>query len=376
MPSLVGLYRCEKYDPIYIEEVLESAFEANQQWLSDIKQGTTVFLKLNLLLKKKPEEAVTTHPALIEALVRILQKKGAIITLGDSPGGPYLPSRLKSIYRTCGIEKVAEKTGAELNYDVEETHVPFPEGKVSKSFQIISPVLKADKVISLPKLKTHMMTKYTGAVKNQFGVIPGLKKADYHLKMHKIEAFSNMLIDLSLCVNPALHIMDAVIGMEGNGPSGGIPRKVGALIISSDPFALDVAALKLVKIRADLVPTVKGAVSRGLVGTMRQVAITGNSMEEWDIPPFLVPKISDNVRFPIPEFITRPLRPKPYFLADKCIECGDCADNCPPRALRLTGQGKPQLDLKSCIRCFCCQELCPKQAVVVKRNPLGRILEK
>ncbi len=372
----VGLYHCEEYNATKIQGILEEAFNANPQWLEGITSGCRVYLKLNLLMKKKPEDAVTTHPALVEALVRILQGRGAQVTIGDSPGGPYLPGRLKSIYRTCGMEEVALKTGAALNYDVSETLVHFPEGKVSKAFYLTSATTKADKIIALPKLKTHMMTKYTGAVKNLFGTIPGMRKADYHLKMTNVEDFCDMLVDLNLCVKPALHIMDAVVGMEGNGPSGGTPRNVGALLISSDPFALDVAAMSLVKINPQSVPTVTRGVARGRVGQIQDIIIQGSDLNSWDIKPFIAPKLSGHVRFErIPEFITRFIRPKPVFIEEKCKSCGDCVTNCPPGALTLV-KGYPVIDLNKCIRCFCCQELCPQQAIIIRRNPIGKLMER
>ena len=325
-------------------------------------------------MKKKPEEAVTTHPAVVEAVARLLRDRDAIVIIGDSPGGPYLPGRLKSIYRVCGIEGVALRTGAILNYDVSETVVSFPEGRVTRSFHVINPVLEADYVISLSKLKTHVMTKFTGAAKNLFGTIPGLRKADYHLKMPRVNDFSEMLIDLALCVKPALNIMDGIVAMEGKGPSGGKPRQVGALLVSDDPFALDVVALNLVGIPPETVPTVARAKARGLVYDLSQVEIYGD-LSQWSIKPFEAPKISGNVKFPVPDLITSALRPKPVFLRDMCVGCGDCVANCPPQALKIK-DGYPSVSLEKCIRCFCCQELCPRKAVEIKRNPLGRLLER
>jgi len=365
---------CTEYDVIKIKEALEETFRDNPEWLEGFTAGESVFLKLNLLLKKKPQEAVTTHPAIVEAVVRFFQDRQLKVIIGDSPGGPYLPSRLKNIYRVCGIEDVAERTGAELNYDVTETVVTFSSGKVVRSFPIITPVVKADKVVSLPKLKTHMMMKYTGAVKNLFGTIPGLKKADYHLKMPEVTNFADMLIDLALCVKPSLHIMDAIVGMEGAGPSNGISRQVGALLISDDPFALDVVATSLVGIRPESVPTITQAQKRGLMTNINDLEIRGESLNGWKLKPFKTPQIKEKVNFPIPEYISRILRPKPIFKKDKCIGCGECIANCPPKALSWD-KGVPVVDLDACIRCFCCQELCPQGAIKVKRNILGKFLE-
>lgn len=375
MASKVGLYHCPEYDPQKIESILEEAFAENPEWLDGIKAGSRVFLKANLLLKKKPAEAVTTHPALVEAVSRILRKRGARVCIGDSPGGPYLLSRLKSIYRVCGMEEAARRSDAELNLDLSERHVSFPDGKVAKAFDLITPVVEADIVISLPKLKTHQMTKFTGAVKNHFGIIPGLKKADYHIKMPELLDFSEVLVDLALCVKAHLHIMDGIVGMQGHGPSAGDPVQVGAILISQDPFALDVAALELVKIPPQSVPTVLCAGKRGLAGSLQDVELVGRELSQWRVPPFVAPSIRNNARFlVVPEFIHRALRPKPHFLKEKCVRCGECVTCCPAKAL-IIENGPPQVDLEACIRCFCCQELCPQKAVIVKRHPVGRLLE-
>lgn len=375
MAAKVGLYACYDYDAAKIQHLLEEAFAENPEWLKGIGSGTKVFLKINLLMKKKPEEAVTTHPTLVEAMVNILKDRGAVVTIGDSPGGPYFVSRLKSIYAVCGIEDVAARTGAELNYDVTERTVTYKEGKVSKAFHLITPVVTADKVISISKLKTHQMTKFTGAVKNMFGAIPGLRKADYHIKMTKTPVFCQMLVDLALCVNPALHIMDGIIGMEGHGPSAGMARKVGAILVSDDPFALDFAAVTLAGIDAKTVPTIAAADSRGLNTDISKVEIVGSRLSDWHVQPFLAPRIGGTTRFPIPEFITASMQPKPVFDRAICAGCGDCVKNCPPRALKIR-EGYPEVNLNNCIRCFCCQELCPHKAVKVQRNFLGRLLDK
>lgn len=373
MRPRVGLYGCPNYDPELIRKVLAEAFLETPSWLEGL-EGKRIFLKLNLLMKKRPEEAVTTHSAVVEALVRILQERGAAVVLGDSPGGPYTVGRLKAIYRECGLEEVVKRTGAQLNYDLAEVTVSFPSGRVAKSFHVIKPLLEADRVISVSKLKTHQMTRFTGAVKNLFGAIPGLKKADYHLKMVSVSDFSELLVDLALCINPSLHIMDAITAMEGKGPSAGRPRQVGALLVSKDPFALDVVALSLIGVNPMGVPTVARGKARGKAGDPAEIEITGRSLHQWQIKDFQVPGSEGHVRFPIPDFLVSILRPKPVFVKEKCAGCGECVASCPPGALTLE-KGLPHPDLQACIRCFCCQELCPHQAVEIQRNPLGRLLE-
>ncbi|TGE33004.1 DUF362 domain-containing protein [Desulfosporosinus sp. Sb-LF] len=375
-----------KYCPDYTADVEMSLREglAELGGMSEfVKPGQKVLLKVNLLMKKRPEEAVTTHPSVVEAVVRLVQVAGGIPIIGDSPGGPYTVSALQAIYTRSGLREVAERTGAILNEDVGQTTLQYPEGKLAKSLTITNCVLDADVVIPISKLKTHGMMTFTGAVKILFGVIPGLLKAEYHLKMFKIPDFADLLVDIASWVSPALSIMDGIVGMEGDGPSAGKPRNIGALILSTDPFALDVVAADLIGLKPEKVPTLMAARARGLTSRLNELQLKGDSRTLWRIQDFLIPKaISTNFldMVPLPRKIKRftlnRLRPRPVFEHEKCKRCMDCINNCPPKALTLDENQRPVVDLEACIRCFCCQELCPHQAVKLFKPWLGRKLIK
>jgi uncharacterized protein (DUF362 family)/Pyruvate/2-oxoacid:ferredoxin oxidoreductase delta subunit len=348
-----------------------------------VKPGQKVLLKVNLLMKKRPEEAVTTHPSVVEAVVHLVQEAGGIPIIGDSPGGPYTLSALHSIYTRSGLREVAERTGAILNEDVGQTTIQYPEGKLVKSLTVTNCVLNADVIIPLSKLKTHGMMTFTGAVKILFGVIPGLLKAEYHLKMFKTSDFADLLVDIAAWVRPALSIMDGVVGMEGDGPSAGKPRDIGALILSTDPFALDVIAADLIGLKPEKVPTLMAARARGLTSRLNEIQLKGDSRSLWRIQDFLIPKavstnFLDRVSLPrnVKRFLLNRVRPYPIFDHQRCVGCSDCVNNCPPKALTMNENQRPVVDLEACIRCFCCQELCPHQAVKLYKPWLGRKLLK
>lgn len=348
-----------------------------------VKPGQKVLLKVNLLMKKRPEEAVTTHPSVVEAVVRLVQEAGGIPIIGDSPGGPYTVSSLQAIYTRSGLREVADRTGAILNEDVGQTTLQNPEGKLAKSLTVTNCVLEADVVIPISKLKTHGMMTFTGAVKILFGVIPGLLKAEYHLKMFKVDDFADLLVDIATYIKPALSIMDGVVGMEGDGPTAGKPCNIGALILSTDPFALDVVATDLIGLKSEKVPTIRAARARGLTSRHDEIQLKGDARSLWRIQGFVIPNaVSANFldMVPLPRsmksFVLNLVRPRPVFEHAACVGCSDCVNNCPAKSITMNENQRPIVDLEGCIRCFCCQELCPHQAVILFKPWLGRRLLK
>lgn len=382
MGSKVVLKYCPEYTA-GVEEILREGLQELGGMSAFVKPGQRVLLKVNLLMKKRPDEAVTTHPSVVEAVVRLVQEAGGLPMIGDSPGGPYTVSALQSIYARSGLKEVAERTGAELNLDIGQEVISHPEGKLVKSLTITKSVLDADVVIPLSKLKTHGMMTFTGAVKILFGVIPGMLKAEYHLKMPDVRSFADLLVDIATWVKPTLSIMDGIVGMEGDGPSAGKPRSTGALLMSENPFALDVAATHLIGLKPEKVPTIMAARERGLVSRIEEVKLCGDARSLWRIQDFVLPKrvslnFLDSVPVPqsVKNFLLNRVRPRPVFQHDKCVGCSDCVKNCPPKALVLNEKNRPQIDLQACIRCFCCHELCPHQAVEIVQPRLGRTLFK
>jgi len=371
----VSLLRCNEYDDKLVKDVIDQTFINLGGIDKYIKPGMKVLLKINLLMKKKPHEATTTHPVFVEALTKAIQEAGGIVTIADSPGGLYNERVLKGVYSVCGMEEVARKTGAILNYNTDFEEISFHEGKITKKFMIIKPVLDADLVITVPKLKTHGMTLYTGAVKNLFGVIPGTYKAEYHFRMPDKKDFCTMLVDLCECVKPSLAIMDAIVGMEGNGPSGGQPRKIGAVIGGTSPYVVDLIASAMVGIKPSQVYTISESIKRGLCpADISDVNIIGGAINDFFIRDFKMPTgraISFLDGFPswFQNRINKWISPKPVFMHNLCIGCKECERCCPPKAITMV-DNRPYADMNKCIKCFCCQELCPKKAVEIRRPGL------
>ena len=379
----VSIIQCEDYQQERVDAAVRRSIELLGGIERYIRPGMKVLLKCNLLMRKRPEECTTTHPAVVEAVAKLLLEAGAVPIIGDSPAGLFTEGALRGIYHITGMKEVAERTGAQLNYDTGIAEVENPEGKLVKRLTIANVVKEVDAVISLCKLKTHGMTLFTGAVKNLFGVIPGMAKAEYHLRMKKLEDFSDMLLDICVYVKPVLSIMDGIIGMEGHGPSAGDPRKIGVILASDSPYALDLAAASLVGISPERVSTIRLAEKRGLCSSkLEDVLLLGDSFDQLRITDFKLPETGRvnfierffNSENRFVEFLNYYLGPRPVFDHTHCIGCRDCERSCPPKAIKMVN-GRPQVNLRKCIRCYCCQELCPKKTVHIKRNWFFRMIK-
>ena len=354
MPT-VSVQRTPSYDPDALYRSVCAHFEA-VGLAESLTPETKVLLKPNLLAGRDPALAVTTHPALLHAIAKRLRELGVSrIVLADSPGGLYTPAALRKVYSACHLNDLSEVLT--LNEDV--THAE------RNGFPIIQPVWDADLIINCPKLKTHGLTVMTGGVKNLFGCIPGLRKPEMHCIKPGAEDFSRMLLDLCETVKPHLTLMDAVDGMEGNGPGGGTVRAVGYTLCSRDVYALDEAAACLMGLNPAIAPLLRLARKRGLC-TPADIAYVGDSLVPAE-PPFRLP---DSIVAKDRLFSSRGLFHRffgrkysfPKMVPAKCIGCGRCAESCPKHLIDMVDR-KAVIARKGCISCFCCQEMCPAHAI-------------
>lgn len=379
MENKVSIVKCNSYDKC--REGIDKAMSLIGGMEKFVHKGDKVVIKPNLVSKKRPDSAVTTNPDFLHAVICAVEEAGGNVVIAESPGGPYNRGMLKLIYDSCGVTEAVKGTDAVLNYDTEFTEVEHIEGHTVKKIPIINPILDADVIISLPKLKTHAMTSYTGAVKNLFGVIPGTYKAEMHFRLDDRAAFCSMLVDLCECVKPTLSIMDAIVGMEGDGPTSGKDRFIGLVMASANPYALDLAACDIIDYGTDDVDTLKIAYERGLAPfEASELDVVGESLDFVRIYDFIKPESHFNLLrlLNLPSALNARmvnlLSSRPEIEYDKCISCGECARCCPPKAIRM--DKKPIIDKGKCIRCFCCQELCPKSAVIIKRPIMNKFMIK
>lgn len=377
----VHLTSCSTYDESILKELIRDAFSSLGISGDEIR-GKRVAIKPNLVMAASPDKAATTHPAFVRAAADVLNEFGAAsITLAESPGGPWNAASMGLVYRACKMtEAVSDHLSLNSDYSWQSIHT---DGKIMKNFHCITAIAEADVVVDLCKLKSHSLTGYSGAVKNLFGIIPGVEKFEMHSTFPDIKDFSEMLVDLCSWVTENktfIAVCDAISAMEGNGPTHGTPTPLNLVLISRSPYALDCIGAHLIR-RDGEIAHLNAAASRGLMPAgWQDIPVLGLT----DIPTFefrrpdsdagsLLKNLSGFMGGRLAKFFE--VRPK--INRKRCAGCGKCVANCPRQAMGLAGKaGKKHATInpKLCIRCYCCQELCPLGAVDVKQNPLIRLV--
>ena len=353
-----------------------------------VRPGERIVLKANLLRAAPPESAICTHPAVVEAVAKLVKEAGGTPVICDSPGGAlHKEAVLRSLYEKTGMAAAAAAAGAELSMDSSTRTVSLPDGKVLRQAEIITPVAEADGVIDLCKMKTHVLMSMTGAVKNLFGVIPGLSKVGYHATHPDHATFADVLLDLTGYVKPRLSLMDGILAMEGDGPgSSGTPRQAGLLLAAANPLALDTAAGAIMNLPRQDNPVLLAAERRGLTPCrMEDVELIGGTVEELRMADYKFPASTKSnlmdflgpLSRPAERLCKKALSQTPRIDGAKCVGCGICAKSCPGQAIAMTAPGKKaRISQKACIHCYCCHELCPQKAVELHQSWLGRLLTK
>ncbi len=376
----VSAVAVDGYDQHLIDEAVGQLLDQLGGIDQFVTEGDTVLLKANLVRDMHPDQAGTTHPTVLCALANIISTQcNATVIVGDSSGGLYTKEYMNAVYRKTQMTYVSSNSPAQLNSDFGATTINIG-GKVLHSTSIIDAFVNADVVINVGKLKMHSFAGYTGAVKNLFGLIAGLVKVELHSRYPDLDSFVDCLIDIEQYASSKtkLHILDAVVGMEGSGPTNGKPRKIGQLIASSDPYLCDYVANSLYCDPLSQ-PVLNKAVDRGVLdSSVGSLDFDMDSWAQYYIEDFdKVTVVAQEMFLKMPQWLRRPvmnqLTQKAVINGKKCRACQKCIVHCPQQAITLV-DGVAHIDQSRCIRCYCCQELCPFDAVKLNKPLLYKVV--
>ena len=373
----VVIIRCDTYADDQVLSAIQKGFDMLGGVSVFAKPGERIVMKPNILIGTEPDKGVTTHPAVFRAVGKSLKDAGVSVSYGDSPSfGKSEPNLRKS-----GIKEVGDELGFVVADFDSGRPVSHKDALLMKKFVVANGVLDSDGLVSLPKLKTHGLVRFTGAVKNQFGCVPGLLKSQYHVKLPDPYDFATMLVDLNALIKPRLYIMDGIVAMEGNGPRSGRLKRLNVLLLSSDPIALDATACRIAYLEPEIVPTSKPGEKAGL-GTYHteNIELMGEALESFVDTSFEInrtpPMPGSGGRFRV--FLKNRITQRPVIDKAKCTCCGTCITMCSvqPKAVdwhKGDMSRPPRYDYDLCIRCYCCQETCPEGAIYLSSPLLARI---
>jgi len=372
----VALCACPDYDEATVASAVDRAVRLCGGMEKFVRPGQRVLLKPNLLSAAPLADRVTTDPAVVRAVGKLVLKAGGRVVIGDSPA----IDKVSRISRIIGMKEVADELGADLIEFCRPTLAKTPEGSIYNALELEEIALTADVVINLPKLKTHCMMLLTMGVKNLFGMVVGPRKSQWHMHVGEDRImFADLLLDICRTVKPALTILDGVWGMQGRGPNNGTPCHLGFLAASCDPLAMDLALAPLLGVHSASFPLYNAAVRRGLVRSDgSDTQMVGDDPNGLTPKAFQLPVLESAMMVPgfVSGLIRRHLTSRPVQDPDLCRDCGKCAAICPPGSLSFVAERRAVIDHMTCIRCYCCQEVCPANAIYFKTGALVGIVER
>ena len=369
--TCVSISKCTSYQLEEVQKAVAKCMDSIGGISSFIKPGDKVLIKPNMLQGKSPEEAITTHPAVVEAIVNMVKDVGAFPFIGDSPGGPA--RGMESFWDITGFSNVAERTGAKL-VNFEKTG-SYKETRNNIEYRIAKKVIDADIIINVPKIKTHGLTIFTCAIKNMYGVVPGLIKTEYHKMAPNPSKFAEFVVDIYALSKPQLNIVDGIVGMDGSGPSAGNPKKLNMILSSSDGVAVDILLCNMLGKDPLKVPINRIAIEQGLgEGDLNKIKVIGETpiLEDFKWPPNISGSL-DRVPPSIARGLMKMFWSRPAIDSQYCTNCKTCVKSCPVDAL-IENTPIPEFEYGECINCLCCMEMCPEKAVYEEKSPLSRLI--
>lgn len=371
MNSQVSIIKCQGYKPSLVQAAVGKAVDLLGGISNFIKPQSKVLVKPNLLMAKEPELGITTHPEVVRAVIKILKGIDCRIFVGDSSDvwGNQVET-MDEVYRRSGIKKLCEEEGVEL--------VRFEKRRWHGKIPLTTWLDDCDYLVNLPKFKTHNYTILTGAIKNLFGLVPGIYKIELHKAHFEVKEFSKMLVDIYEIARPALTIVDGIVAMQGDGPAtSGKLRQMNLLLAGCDGVAVDSLLALFMGVQPYDIFTTREATKRGLGNTdINSISVLGEKLEDVKAKPFLLPSTSilrKKIPRPIISLARKLIKYYPYVERDRCISCAACIQTCPNKIITMKNK-HIVFDYSKCIACFCCQEVCPASAIKIKKSIFAKLI--
>jgi uncharacterized protein (DUF362 family)/NAD-dependent dihydropyrimidine dehydrogenase PreA subunit len=371
----VSVVKCPSYEIDLLSGSLTRCLNNLGGLSKFIKPGQTILVKPNLLSEHTPDEAVTTHPEFMRAVVRLVKQCKAIPIIADGPS----IMNVEKVYNITGMAQVAKEEKVSLVYLSDYKINQYKPEKFKfaslQNIHVSDIINQVDGIINLPKMKTHMLLTVTFGLKNLYGLIPGYTKSEYHKKAINSITFSKLTAELYSIIKPKLRltIMDGIIGMDGEGPSHGRVRDIGIISASEDTVAHDAVLCSMINLQPGSLPLLKFCAKENLGETdLKKIVIKGDDIK---INDFIIPK-THLVNY-IPEFaanmVAKLVYWKPQINPDKCKLCNKCVVICPQKTISKKGN-KLVVNQKNCISCFCCNEVCPEDAIVLQSGKFWNLI--
>ncbi|UCD15554.1 MAG: DUF362 domain-containing protein [Candidatus Omnitrophota bacterium] len=369
MKKKVVVLKIDEYDVDVIKDKVKNAMFSHFSFDTLFSIGDKILLKPNLLMPAAPDEAIATHPAVIEAVGRIFKELGFSVFIADSPGGFSSYKDVDSVYEATGVRRVSQTAGFELLYPKESVLCgEFPLSWWASAAEKF-------KMINMPKLKTHEIMVLTAAVKNLYGCISGLYKSRLHCLYPTTEKFSDIIVKLYKLITPSLNIVDGIVALEGQGPAKtGKPKKLGVIVIGDDALYTDYVIGRLLNLAPHLNPLIKKAKESGLIDQEQLQVISEIPDVKFTDFKFPHPFILNYMPSFMSPLLKLFLKFKPVVNPKKCKQCRLCIKVCPKGAISMQ-ESKVVIDYKKCIMCMCCSEMCRFGAIDLKKSILLKIAD-
>ena len=362
----VAITRCEYYDTGKVYEAVKRSIDLIGGIETFVSPGMNVLLKPNLLSARVSEDAVDTHPEIVRAVVRLVKGAGAVPHIGDSPGG--YGNNIDEIFEKSGMSRIAEEEGIRLDR--------FTASRFAGGIPIARQIFDSDRVISIPKFKTHSITVLTAAIKNMFGAVVGLYKAECHSRAPKEEDFSKIIAKVYSIAKPHLTVLDGITAMEGDGPSSGVVRKMNLVMAGEDAVAIDSCLAKIMGVAPlDILVTKEAYESKLGEADLSKIEILGDDLNNFVAKDFKLPQTTPLKYLPksVIDCVASLIKFKPHIDIGSCKRCNLCKIICPVNCIEIE-KDYCSIDYKRCVRCLCCHEVCPYKAISIKRNILTKMV--